>query len=251
MNGCCTRLRHSLLKIPNARSCQLLRPYCQNEPKDAKNPKKLPSIFTGYDNSLIDVKDLPFDVVRRTKTCATLHLLDQVVAKEFASLIMDEVMDNNEVFIAEINPGIGLVTQELLKSGIPVVHGYEKYTEFMQWLHPLMERYSGRLQIRPFNLLTIGKTDFIDGKTNSKNMDKIFEGLEARKWCENPAMVIIGPVPSMTFFYSLQWSLINNYLSDYGRAVLYCAISPSMSLVINYIIINCIIIRAGYLNYDL
>ncbi|XP_015120687.1 dimethyladenosine transferase 2, mitochondrial [Diachasma alloeum] len=210
------------------------RPSSENaaeKPKAPGRPAGMPSEFTGYDGSAISVEELPFDVMRRTKNFTTLHLLDRDVSKAFASLIIDKI-PKEQTFIAEMNPGIGLMTQQLLDSGVSVVHGYDKFTEFMQWLHPLSKRYPGRLHLRPFNLATIAKTDFLDGKINSRNMDKMFEGIRPRDWRGPPAIAVIGAVPNVNFFYSFQWSLVNQYLSDYGRAVLFVAVSPSTSLAL-------------------
>ncbi|XP_011305905.1 dimethyladenosine transferase 2, mitochondrial [Fopius arisanus] len=219
-------------RIVLSSSRQPSRSTSENAPKQKKNPqipKDFPSEFALWDGSIANPQDLPFDVMRRTRNFTTLHLLDRDVSKEFSSLVIDQIPKEN-TFVAEMNPGLGLITRELLESGVSVVHAFEKFTEFMQWLHPLEGVYPGRLQVRHYNLATLAKTAFQDGKLNTKNMDKIFQGMRKKGWSESPSLTVVGSVANISFLYSLKWMLINQFLSDYGRAVLYVAVPPSISL---------------------
>ncbi|XP_063981831.1 dimethyladenosine transferase 2, mitochondrial [Diachasmimorpha longicaudata] len=212
---------------------QLLRISSKNVAGNTKQharPAEMLSQLTAYDGSTINADDLPVDVMRRRSNFSTLHLFDRDVSKAFASLVIDEVPKEG-TFIAEMNPGAGLMTHQLLESGVSVVHSYEKFPEFMKWLYPLSQKYSGRLQIRPYNFASLGKAEFLDRQVNSRIMKNMFEGLKPRDWQDRPAIAVVGAVPSVKFFYSLQWTLMNQYLSDYGRIVLYVAVSPSVSLV--------------------
>ncbi|KAK0164775.1 hypothetical protein PV328_003352 [Microctonus aethiopoides] len=161
-------------------------------------------------------------------TC--LRIIDKDVAKQFASMIVNDLVKKTS-FILEINPGNGYLTDELLESKVPHIHSYEKEPKYTESLMLLNEKYPDRLSIRPYNLLTLPMIEYKDRVAKSKIMDDIFQGALKNSWNDEPSIHIIGAVSSMNFFYYLKYSIISQYLSNYGRISLYLAILPSMSMI--------------------
>lgn len=156
-----------------------------------------------------------------------LYLIDNRVAAEFASIIIDD-LSRNTCFVAELNPGIGMLTRELLKAGISLIHLYEERKEFDSILADLNNIYPGRLDRRRFNLLKINILLYIDKTTNKDEAWKIFEGVRAKSW-EDTCMQVIGVTSTMRFIRHIIHSLLfRNSFMTYGRTVFYMAIPPAM-----------------------
>lgn len=185
------------------------------------------------ENSILNYENLPTTVTKKTNKINSLHLFDKTVANKFMALINNDLLTNNTGFYVELNPGMGLMTRELLDAGVPILHSYEKMDEFSKYLQPIVNEYPKRLNIRNYDFLKVAKMEYIDDLTNSKKLKNLLDGIEEKEWKDEPAIKIIGAVPNMNFFYYLQYSLVDKCLAKFGRIVLYVAILPSMSLVNN------------------
>ncbi|XP_011136400.1 dimethyladenosine transferase 2, mitochondrial isoform X2 [Harpegnathos saltator] len=156
-----------------------------------------------------------------------LYLIDNHAAAEFASMIKDDLLKDT-CFVAELNPGVGMLTTELLKADIPLIHLYEENKVFDPILDSLSYTYPGRLDRRRFNLLKINILLHIDKITNRDEMQKVFQGVETKRW-ENTCMQVIGMTSTMKFIRHVVYSLLfRNSFMTYGRTVFYMAISPTM-----------------------
>lgn len=157
----------------------------------------------------------------------SLCLVDSRVAAEFSSLIMND-LSRDMCFVAELNPGIGILTTELLKGGVPLIHLYEERKEFDSVLKNLSNIYSGRLNRKRFNLLKINTLMYLDKITNKDEVVKAFQGVESKKW-RDECMQVIGATNTTNFIRHITYSLLfrNSYMT-YGRTVFYMAISPTI-----------------------
>ncbi|XP_014472698.1 PREDICTED: dimethyladenosine transferase 2, mitochondrial [Dinoponera quadriceps] len=156
-----------------------------------------------------------------------LYLIDKEAAVDFVSLIIDD-LSKDKSFIAELNPGIGMLTTELLKAGIPLIHLYEEKKEFDSILDNLSNIYPGRLDRRRFNLLRINTLLYCDKITNKNEVQKVFQGVETKRW-EDKCMQVIGATSTVKFIRHIMHSLLfRNSFMTYGRTVFYMAIPPVM-----------------------
>lgn len=154
-----------------------------------------------------------------------LYLIDNGVAAEFVSLIIDD-LSRDTCYIAELNPGVGMLTTELLKAGIPLIHLYEEKKEFDPMLNNLSNIYPGKLDLRKYNLLKINTLLYLDKVANRDEMQKIFQGVETKRW-EDTCMQVIGATSTMRFIKHVIYSLLfRKSFMTYGRTVFYMAIPP-------------------------
>lgn len=167
---------------------------------------------------------------KQLKLCKTdvdvLYFIDRDSAAEYLSLIKDDLI-KNMCFVAEMNPGYGVLTTELLKVDIPMIHLYEARKELHPILNAIHNMYLGRLDLRNFNLITTCNS-FYKLKDESQ-IQQIFQGVENKEWEDETSMQIIGATSSKLFFHHLIQSLLfRNSFMSYGRPVFYLAIPPSL-----------------------
>lgn len=167
---------------------------------------------------------------KQLKLCKTdvdvLYFIDRDSAAEYLSLIKDDLI-KNMCFVAEMNPGYGVLTTELLKVDIPLIHLYEARKELHPILNAIHNMYPGRLDLRNFNLITTCNS-FYKLKDESQ-IQQIFQGVENKEWEDETSMQIIGATSSKLFFHHLIQSLLfRNSFMSYGRPVFYLAIPPSL-----------------------
>lgn len=152
-----------------------------------------------------------------------LYIIDRDSAAEYLSLIKNDLIKNT-CFVVEMNPGYGVLTTELLKLDIPLIHLYEAKKELHPILNAIHNMYPGRLDLRTFNLLT---TYYTFHKLKDANIQQIFQGVKNKEWEDETSMQIVGATSSKLFFFHLIQSLLfRNYFMSYGRPVFYLAIPP-------------------------
>ncbi|KAL6434016.1 hypothetical protein ACFW04_005874 [Cataglyphis niger] len=152
-----------------------------------------------------------------------LYFIDRDSAAEYLSLIKNDLIKNT-CFVAEMNPGYGVLTTELLKLDIPLIHLYEAKKELHSILNAIHNMYPGRLDLRTFNLLSM--YSFYKLK-DENNIQQIFQGVENKEWEDKTSMQIVGATSSKLFFpHLIQSLLFRNYFMSYGRPVFYLAIPP-------------------------
>lgn len=181
------------------------------------------------DNLSSEIINMCLNVSRKMDRCGRnlLCLVDSRVAAEFVSIIIDD-LSRDTCFVAELNPGIGMLTTELLKADIPLIHLYEERKEFDSILKNLSDSYPGRLDQRRFNLFKINTLMYLDKITNRDNMVKVFQGVKSKRW-EDICMQMIGATSNTTFMRHIIYSLLfRNSFMTYGRTVFYMAIPPTM-----------------------
>lgn len=164
------------------------------------------------------------------KLCKTdidaLYFIDRNIAAKYVSLIKDDLLKNT-CFVAELNPGYGVLTTELLKADVPLIHLYETKKELHPILNAIHTMYPGRLDLRNFHLFAI--YNFFYKFKDENQIQQILEGVKSKKWEDETSMQIVGATTSKYFFYNLiQSLLLRNCFMTYGRPVFYCAIPPSL-----------------------
>lgn len=159
----------------------------------------------------------------------TLYLVDKDTAAKYVSLIKDDLL-KNMCYVAEVNPGFGILTRELLKADIPLIHLYEGNSKFYQLLETFCVKYPEKLNLissKHTNFFGITKA-FSDKITDEKHQD-YFKTVESRNWEDETYMQIIGASDYKHLFTFIIQSLIfRNSFIFHGRPVFYIAILPSM-----------------------
>ncbi|KAH0568524.1 dimethyladenosine transferase 2, mitochondrial [Cotesia glomerata] len=178
----------------------------------------------------VDVNRIPQICLSKVQSPKLLYLLNKNTAKDLASIIANDIIKSN-VPVVEVNSGPGFLTEELLKAGVPRIYMNEKYEEFHWYLEPLLKKYGKRLSLRKYNLLQLSLIQSSDDRINGKKMQDIFGGIDTKQWDQEPSMQIISIVPNKPFLYSVQYSMIDQYLSSFGRIILYIVTKPSIAKI--------------------
>lgn len=157
-----------------------------------------------------------------------LYFIDRAAAAQYVSLIKNDLLKNT-CFVAELNPGYGVLTTELLKNDVPLIHLYETKKQLHPILNAIVKMYPGRLDLRKLNLLSICKLFYKDGNEAENQIHEIFRGIQNKKWEDETSMQIVGATSNKLFFHHLMQSLLfRNYFMSRGRPVFYLAIPPSL-----------------------
>lgn len=160
------------------------------------------------------------------------YLISESGAKNFVDLIIDD-LSKNMTFVAEANPGTGVLTRQLLEAGIKFVHLYEPNECFHPVLCKLQDKYPNRLEIRKKNIINMSRMYFMDLQDNKQRVNQVLKDVLCVPWEHESCMQVIGGVTDSTFLKHLIWSVVfrTSFMSR-GRTSLYLAIAPSLWNVI-------------------
>lgn len=161
-------------------------------------------------------------------TTNVLYIIDRDAAASFVSIIIDD-LSKNMCFVAELNPGFGILTTELLKAGVPLIHLYEGKIEMLPILNKLQETYPNKLELRQFNLIKISQLLHIDREMDKKQVEELLQNVKVTDWEDETCMQVIGATCTHSFIKHLIYSLLfRNCFFSNGRTVFYIAIPPSL-----------------------
>jgi hypothetical protein len=159
-----------------------------------------------------------------------LHLIDKDTAAKYVSLIKNDLL-KNMCYIAELNPGFGVLTRELLKAGVPLIHLYEGNSKLHEVLETICTKYSGKVNLissRYSNLFGITRA-YYDDKVIDEKYQNSFKAIESKNWEDKTYMQVIGANDSKYLITFIIHSLLfRNGFMFYGRPIFYIAILPSL-----------------------
>ena len=183
-------------------------------------------------------------IMKMTSSPENLYLVERKAAEEFYKMIQSYLDESSSTFVAEINPGLGLLTEKLLQTRIPKIHLYEASSTFLMPnsnLQLLVNKNPERLEIRKCNLLKAWNAVFLDFKDDGQRLNEMLRGVEKKKWNEEPYMTVIGTSMNITLIKHLIMSVLfqNTYVEN-GRILLYLAIPPSIWLVRLFFYLICL-----------
>lgn len=187
-------------------------------------------------NSGMDIYPKHLTDLCRTDKTGTLYLIDRETAVNYVSLIKTDLLKNT-CFVAEMNPGFGILTTELLKTGVPLIHLYETNKRLHHVLDIVRNNYPNRLDLRHFNLAKIAQVFYVDKITGANRIEEILQDIEYKTWEDETSMQVLGTIKYEKFFNQLIKSLLyRNCLMAHGRPVFYIGVPPSMwNVCISYI----------------
>lgn len=163
------------------------------------------------------------------------YLIEKNTATKFVQLIINDLSKDMN-FVAECNPGIGILTEELLKAGIEKIYAFETNHCFYPTLNELQTKYPNRLDIRNANLIEMSKLHFMDQQNNTNRIATILNGISDVPWeNESTYMQVIGITTSIEFFKHLLLAMVfRTSCIRLGRPSFYIAIPPSIWNVLNF-----------------
>ncbi|KAG7200138.1 hypothetical protein KM043_000577 [Ampulex compressa] len=131
-------------------------------------------------------------------------------------------------FVAEINPGLGLITRALLEAGVPFVYMYETSFSFHNRLRSLSKEFPNRTELRCTNLLQIDKILFID-ESYQKKADKALKDIPSNKWENDTCIQLVCTLGNVSSIRNIILTTIyQSSYTKYGRPVFYAIIKPEV-----------------------
>lgn len=162
-----------------------------------------------------------------------LYLTDKEAAKKFTDLIIDDLL-KNMTYVAEANPGTGILTEQLLKAGVNTIHGYEPNTYFHPILNKLQNKYPNRLYLKTENLLNMSKLYYLDCMDKKRRVETLLKDIKHVSWKDNTCMQVIGVVADVAFLKHLILSVVfQSCFMSRGRTCFYLVLPPSLWNEIN------------------
>jgi hypothetical protein len=171
---------------------------------------------------------IPQNLMKRcTKGRSSSFLITPTGATNFVSLISTELLKDPS-YVIECNPGLGIVTEELLRVKIPRIHLYEKYQDFVKLSTPLMKllsKYPNSLEIRNLDFFSIWDLLLHDIFYNENFSQDYLVDIPAKRLEDSCFAQIIGYCADRKFLYMLCKNLaFQTPLFDLGRPKFFLAI---------------------------
>lgn len=179
-----------------------------------------------------DIIDIIQSMKRTLKRGDTnvLRLIDKDTAAKYVSLIKTD-LSKNMCYVAELNPGFGILTRELLKAGVPLIHLYEGNSKLHGILKTICAKYPGKLNIissKNSNLFGITRA-FYDDRISDEKYEDNFKATENKNWEDKTYLQVIGVSSDNNLFRFIIYNLIfRNGFMFHGRPIFYIGILPSM-----------------------
>lgn len=171
---------------------------------------------------------IPSILMRKCKKSrSSSYLINPVGAKEFADLISSDLL-RDPSYVIETNPGLGILTEELLNSKVPLVHLYERYEEFLKSSSPLvklLEKYPSRLKIRKLNFFDVWSLLLHDYFYNENLAQEYLADVPKKNWEDECFAQIIAICSSREFLYKMCKNFaFQTEIFDHGRPKFYLAL---------------------------
>lgn len=169
---------------------------------------------------------LPEKILKRKRGYQEpIYTVDSEVAKEIANAVADSIQRNIPTF--EINPGIGILSKELLLAGINNLHLCEPSYTFNQQIQILLTDFPTQVQLIGQDLLSLSKLTYLDKLDGGSRVQHLFADVSIGNWTDDPVMIIIGTLPSLSFIKHLIHCFIHQIgILSYGRPELYVLMAP-------------------------
>lgn len=184
-----------------------LAAYFKSEPHLSAVKKYIPEKYFAlkHDTSLLD----------------SLYLIDSVIAKDIVRKVLSELSDVKKQVICETNAGLGLISLELLDSGINLVRLYECCPEFrnslkvntafylvlpriflyavLLLLQGFNDIYSGQVELFTKNLFYAYALSYLDKIDNAHRVDELLQGIPKKEWNDGIYFMILISTIAVTF----------------------------------------------------
>ncbi|KAF4524114.1 hypothetical protein B566_EDAN007697 [Ephemera danica] len=167
-----------------------------------------------------------------------LYLVNPIVAGQVAEALKNYLLENNDsVPVFEMNPGMGLVSQELINAGVSKLNLFEPSMTFHPLLLEMLEKNQGKdVALKVDDLGNIAKLVYQDKVSNGNRVTTMLADVESRPWNDPcPVLRVVGTAPNKKFLRSLVFSIaFQTGLATRGRAEYYLIMHPK-----NYLQMTC------------
>ncbi|XP_063367717.1 dimethyladenosine transferase 2, mitochondrial [Cydia amplana] len=199
------RLRHKLNKAkeekPPPKVAQDVMNYIENTPE-----------YAGIRNQI------PKFLLRKYKAPESMYLINEGTAKEIVQAVKKNLIIHSP--IVEVNPGLGILSKELLQCQKTHLYMYESSSHFSQYLKDLQSNYPGRVNYKIADFFGMWKLAFQDKMDQGNRIQELLGDLAT----DDPDRVvtIVGSMPGLSFVKHLINTIVfHNTTSHLGRPDLF------------------------------
>ncbi|XP_030753407.1 dimethyladenosine transferase 2, mitochondrial [Sitophilus oryzae] len=165
---------------------------------------------------------------RKTVIPDRMYLICPNTAKKVAEYVWEQTKSNTNQLICETNPGVGVITIELLEKGARKVRLYEPNELFHEPLKVLLQKYLHRIEIVDKDLMHLGKYVYLDNKDPADRVEKLLEGIPKKSWTDDPVMTVVGVLTRNDFIKDLVKSIVSRRnITALGRTDFYMFVFPT------------------------
>ncbi|XP_062564116.1 dimethyladenosine transferase 2, mitochondrial [Armigeres subalbatus] len=180
-----------------------------------------------FDSDQFDMvmNKFPASLLRRTQVSEQFYLAAPKLAKNIAKWVTDGM--GPDQLLVEVNPGVGLLTKELLKKTNNLLL-YETDESFAPELEEMLKTENRNVEIRYNDFNCHWKYDFMDKIEQSRRMEKMLEGLRRVRWKDEEVNFrLFSVIGSLRFFKTMVHSVgMQKGLFQLGRCEMYLAVPP-------------------------
>uniref|UniRef100_A0A182TAI1 rRNA adenine N(6)-methyltransferase n=1 Tax=Anopheles maculatus TaxID=74869 RepID=A0A182TAI1_9DIPT len=176
----------------------------------------------GMDASVL--KHFPPSIVRKSSlNTERFYVASRATAERIADVITQDLPPDRPLL--EINPGPGLLTEQLLKRKVTNLRLYETESAFEPRLRSSLKLPIDALQIGDFNGLW--RLSYLDGLDNGRRVLKLLGDVPQRKWSDEVAFRLFSVIGSIKFLRYLMNSITHqSEFYSLGRYEMFLVMSP-------------------------
>lgn len=181
--------------------------------------------YFGSDHIDMVINKFPASLLRRTQVSEHFYLAAPKLAKNIAKWVTDGM--GPDQLLVEVNPGVGLLTQELLKKTNNLLL-YENDESFASELEMLLKVENRNIEIRHSDFNGYWKYDYMDKMDQSGRVEKMLKGLRRVRWNDEEVNFrLFSVVGSLRFFNTMIHSVgMQKGLFELGRCEMYLVVPP-------------------------
>ncbi|ENN70609.1 dimethyladenosine transferase 2, mitochondrial [Dendroctonus ponderosae] len=152
-----------------------------------------------------------------------VYLVNPQVADDIAKYVFQSIQSKNHI-VAESNPGLGLISQSLIKLGIRSVRLYELNPEFHEYLEKTFQSSQSKFKHELFkkDFFSLWRYNFIDNGDQGQRVTDILKGLPKKSWTDGPVATVVGTMTRNIFLrYLVKSIVLQREIATYGRVDLF------------------------------
>ncbi|XP_045502971.1 dimethyladenosine transferase 2, mitochondrial [Colias croceus] len=207
----CARLKHKENK--------------QNEEIQIEKGAKYATDLMNYLESNEEYKNiipcLPKVLLKKYKTPETMYIINKNTARDIADTIKGHF--DKHAPIVEVNPGLGFLTEAILRCQKNPVYLYESSNYFSNILNDLQQKYPERIKYKTADFFGMWKLAFQDKMDDGNRIKELLGDLATEN--TGRKIKIVGAMPGLSFVRHLINTIVfHNTTNQLGRPDLFIII---------------------------
>ncbi|EAA00845.4 AGAP001720-PA [Anopheles gambiae str. PEST] len=192
---------------------------------DTAIPKHVLEYFQttpGMDASVL--KQFPPSILRKSSlSTERFYLANRTTAARIADVLTQDLPADR--LLVEVNPGPGLLTEQLLQRNVQNLRLYETDASFEARLNATFNLPKDALRIGDFNGLW--RLSYLDGFDNGQRVCGMLSGIPHRKWQEEVSFRLFSVIGTVKYLRYLMNSITQqSELFSLGRYEMFLVMSP-------------------------